>query len=187
MAIGSNRTRHIRDAAITAAKLGASAVTSAKINDLAVTTAKIADNAVTVAKLPADTIQTTTISLTNAEMLALRATPKSLVAAPGAGKVLQFLGAVVYQLNVGGYTETADNLAIKYTNTAGASASTDIETTGFVDQTSAQYRCVTPINNAAAVANAALVLAQTGDGEFGGGNAGNVTKVMISYRVVTLP
>lgn len=125
------------------------------------------------------------VALTNAQVLALRATPITLVAAPGAGLVLQLLSAVLIFDYTGAYTETADNLAIKYTNGSGAAASQTIETTGFLDATSDQIRNAQPAIDVAMVSNAALVLHNTGDGEFGGGNAANVLRVKVAYRVHT--
>jgi hypothetical protein len=130
------------------------------------------------------------VSLTNAEIKALRATPKTLVAAPGAGRTLFFEGAQL--LNVGGtnaLTESTDNLGIKYTDGSGAQVSQDIEATGFVDQTAATLTCARPkidaIVSVANGANKALVLHNTGDGEYGGNAAADVTfKVRVFYRVL---
>lgn len=130
---------------------------------------------------------TVTVSITNAEMLALRATPKQLVAAPGAGFMLVFEHIVFSSLASGGaYTETTDNLAVKYTNGSGATASGTIETTGVIDSTSQTYSFA-PSVACLPVANAALVLHNIGDGEFGGGNAANTMRAIVTYRTVTLP
>lgn len=125
------------------------------------------------------------VAISNAEIKALRATPKTLVAAPGSGKVLEFIGAVLihdYGTNV--LTEAGDNLGIKYTNGSGAQVSTDIEATGFVDAAADTIINVIPQKDVIAVANAALVLHNIGAGEFGG-NAANDTvwRAKIAYRV----
>lgn len=62
----------------------------------AIQTADLADEAITSAKLPLDIIQVASVSLTNAEIKALNATPKELVAAPGAGKVIEFIAATLF-------------------------------------------------------------------------------------------
>ena len=132
------------------------------------------------------------VVITNAQLKALRATPKQLVPAPGAGKVLEFVSAVL-QLKAGAnvLTETADNLGIKYNNGAGVQVSEDIETTGFLDQaadtiTYAQTK-LNPIVACANAANKALVLHNTGDGEYGGDAANDAKLVVyVTYHVHTL-
>lgn len=138
----------------------------------------------------AGAVQYTEVSLTNAEVLALRATPKELVAAPGAGRILEFLSAVLIFDYTAAYTETADNLAIKYTDGSGTAASETIEMTGFIDATADTLTFAVPDGGAATPIVAktgcedkALVLHNTGDGEFGGGNAANVLRVKVAYRI----
>jgi hypothetical protein len=54
-------------------------------------------------------------SITVAEMLALRATPKELVPAPGTGKVLELLGGILIYDYTAAFTESADNLGVRFT------------------------------------------------------------------------
>lgn len=137
-------------------------------------------------------IAVATVSVTNAQIKALRATPKTLVAAPGSGKVLEFVSAVIK--NSGGanaLTETVDNMAIKYTDGSGAIVSEAIEATGFIDQTAATITNAIAKADAivayASAANQALVLHNTGDGEYGGNAAADVTlTVIVTYRVHTV-
>jgi len=138
---------------------------------------------------PVGVYQYVDVSITNAQIKALRATPKTLVAAPGAGRMLSFVSAQL--VNLGGtnaLTESADNLAVKYTDGSGVQVSQDIETTGWLDQTAATVTGalakIDPIVAAASCANKALVLHNTGDGEYGGNAALDVTfKVRVIYRV----
>jgi len=127
------------------------------------------------------------VSLTNAQMLALRATPISLVAAPGAGKLLEFISAQLFFDYTGAYTETADNMAVKFTDGSGAAVSQTIEATGFVDATADTVTNglakIDAIVAATSAANQALVLHNTGSGEYGGGNAANAVRVKVAYRV----
>lgn len=135
-------------------------------------------------------IQVREVALTNAEIKALRASPKTLVAAPGAGYALEFISAVLlldYGSNA--LTESADNLAVKLTDGSGTAVSETIEMTGFIDQTADTAIPVARATSAAiaksAYENKALVLHNTGDGEFGGNAAADtLLRVKVSYSVV---
>lgn len=157
----------------------------------AVTTAKIASNAVTSAELDEQTVKYTTVTLTNAQVLALRATPITIVAAPGAGKFIEILGGQLIFNRTAAYTESADNLQLKYVDGSGSAASQVIECTGFVDAAGDAIINVLPnainalITAAGELANALICIHNTGDGEFGGGNAANTIKVCVAYRVHT--
>ena len=135
-------------------------------------------------------VQYREVTLTSAQVKALRATPIDLVPAPGAGKFLEFLGAVL-KLDYGSnaFTETTDNLVIQYDG--GQDASAAIEMTGFIDQTADMIAKVIPATIAAVAAanveNDALELFNTGDGEIAGNAANDSTLVVgISYRTHTL-
>ena len=127
-------------------------------------------------------IEVATVTMTPALMLAARATPVALVAAPGAGYVLEFLGATFIYDYAAAYTESADNAVVRFTDGSGAIASTTLETTGLLDATSDQIRTLKPITtDITPVANAALVFHNTGDGEWGG--TGSPVRMKVSYRV----
>lgn len=130
------------------------------------------------------------VNLTNAQIKALRATPATLVPAPKSGR-LQFEFARL-KLNYAGtnaFTETADNLAVRYTDGSGAIVSQTIETTGFIDQTAnTETNALPKIDAIVTTANSvgkALVLHNTGDGEFAG-NAGadNTMEIWVGYRII---
>jgi hypothetical protein len=129
----------------------------------------------------------TEVQITNAQMLALRATPKTLVSAPGAGKVLEFVSALLVFDYTAAYTESADNMAVRYTDGSGVIQSQTIEATGFVDATvdtvTFAVKAVDGITAASGSVNKALVLHNTGDGEYGGGNASNVVWVRTYFRI----
>ncbi len=105
------------------------------------------------------------VVITSAQLLALNATPRPLVAAPGAGRALVFDGAILYKPAGTAYAGIAsgEDLSIKYTDASGAEVG-QCETTGFLDQATAQTRYVRPTTQASGntaltpVANAALVL-----------------------------
>jgi len=167
---------------IQTAHLAADAVTTAKIADDAVTAAKIPANAILTADVDPDLIQTAEVTVSSAELLALRATPKTLVAAPGAGSVLEFHSAVLFlDYGTAQYTETADNLAVKYTDGSGAAASETIEATGFIDSAADDMTTAIAVKDVAAVANAALVLHNAGDGEYATGDS--TMRVRVRYSV----
>lgn len=133
-------------------------------------------------------LQNTRVAVTNAQMLALRATPVTLVAAPGAGKVIEFISSILMFDRTAVYTETADNMAIKYVDGSGTAISVAIESTGFVDAAADAIYFAQPIAGTilgvkTLFENVPLVLHNTGDGEFGGGNAANEVVVQTNYRV----
>jgi hypothetical protein len=132
------------------------------------------------------------VLLSNADIKALRATPKTLVPAPGAGKVLEFQSAVL-QLKAGTnvLTEATANLAVRYKDGASVQVSQTIETTGFIDQTADQVTYglakLDPITARTVCENQPLVLHNLGAGEIAG-NAANdaLLRVKVAYRVHTL-
>jgi len=116
------------------------------------------------------------VTVPTASVLTLRATPYELVAAPGAGKLNVFEGAMI-QLDYAGtaYTESADNMAIVYTDASGVVVSTAIEATGLLDATADTMVRALPVLDAivanSASENKALVLDNTGDGEYATGTS----------------
>jgi len=90
---------YVASASINAGKLASDAVTTAKILDLNVTTGKLAANAVTSGKIATSVIQTATKTFTGASIKQIYSgnTNKglSVLAAPGADKVYEFLSAHV--------------------------------------------------------------------------------------------
>lgn len=133
-----------------------------------------------------------TVTLTNTNMLNLRATPITIIAAPGAGIInIPLYGCMIFN-RTAAYTETADNMALRYTNGSGTICSGTIEATGFVDASADAVCQITPAptavgitSTAGEISNAAIVLHNTGDGEYGGGNASNTVIVILHYLEVT--
>jgi len=137
-------------------------------------------------------VNVATVSLTSAEVKALAATQITLVAAPGAGKMIQFESAS-FKLVYGGtnaFTEAGDNLSIKYTDDSGVAVSQTIETTGFIDQTASTYTNAQPVIDAivaaSAAENAPLVLDNLGSEIAGNAANDNTLEVSVSYRVVEI-
>lgn len=139
--------------------------------------------------MDATLIKYATVNLTNAEIKALRAAPKALVAAQGANKVVELVSALL-KLDAGTnvLSEIDDNMAVKYNDGSGAAVSQTIEATGFIDQAADTVTCALPKIDAIAAlsasANKALVLHNTGDAEYGGNAAADATMVVkVAYRV----
>lgn len=128
------------------------------------------------------------VTVSSAELLALNATPKQIVAAPGANLALIFESIVVYKPAGTAYAGIAagEDLSIKYTNGSGLEVA-EIETTGFLDQATAQmrhatgFRAASGISSITPVANAALVM-QLLVGEIITGTSALLCRVY--YRVV---
>ena len=78
------------------------------------------------------------VKLTNAQLKALKTTAIELVAAPGTGRFIEFVSAVLY-LHVGSEvlaeSGANDNIIIEYDDGSGAAVCTTIESTGFIEQT----------------------------------------------------
>jgi hypothetical protein len=138
-------------------------------------------------KIATGRLLTVKVRLTNAQIKAMRATPVTLVPAV-ANKTIQFVCAtlkLVYGSNV--FTESADNMAIKYTDGSGVQVSQDIEATGFIDQSAdtvtSSVAKIDAIVTDAGSKGKALVLHNTGDGEYGG-NAGADNKMIVTVSYI---
>lgn len=133
------------------------------------------------------------VTLTSTEVKALAATQQTLVAAPGAGKAIMFLGASL-KLNYGGtnaFTESSVTLGIKYTDDSGVQVSSTIEATGFIDQTADTFTSAIPaadaIVAASAAENQALVLDNLGGSEIAGNAADdNTLAISVVYSIVEM-
>ena len=102
------------------------------------------------------------VEISTAEILNLNVAPKTLVAAPGANKILEFV-------SIG----AATNLQVKYTNGAGAGASSTRAVTGFLDavadsmflfgKVSDDFTSLIPVDNAPLVLHLAGANVTLGD------------------------
>lgn len=102
---------------------------------------------------------TVKVTITTAEVLALNATPDTMIAAPGANKAIIFLDAIVLlDYNSTAYDGVAagEDLIISYTDGSGEVVS-EIETTGFLDQGNDELRYVTPSAGADGADNAYII------------------------------
>ena len=130
------------------------------------------------------------VLVSSAQILAMFATPVEIVPAPGANFGLVFEGAQLHKPAGTAYAGIAagEDITIKYTNQAGAEVG-EAETTGFLDQATAQSRYIRPqtaasgVSDKTPVANAALVIAHL-VGEITTGNS--ALHVRVWYRIVPM-
>jgi len=120
-----------------------------KVDELDPTLLKIGGASVTAtpAELNRGALQITDTLITTAQVLALFATPITVVAAPGAGKYSEFVAAQLFlDFNAAAYAGIAagEDLVFKYTDASGVQVSQTIETTGFLDATADQLAIANP-------------------------------------------
>ena len=122
--------------------------------------------------------------LTNAEMLALNATPLTLVGAPGVGRAIVVVSIeIFFDVTTTGYTLGTGNQKIEYATGVDI---INVTQTGLFDQATDQLRTLEPaIGTPNPVANSA-VRVNNETAEFTGGNAANRVKYVIRYRIVQL-
>lgn len=96
-------------------------------------------------RVNADSVYVADLHITSAQLLALNATPKQIIAAPGANKFIAVEDITMYHAGGTAYDGIAggEDLAVAFTNLSGPVIGT-VETTGFLDQASAQTRYLRP-------------------------------------------
>lgn len=125
------------------------------------------------------------VTLTSAQVKALKATPITIVAAPGVDLAVVPV-AVNVVVNYGGtnaFTETADDLSIGY---AGGAELMEIESTGLIDQTNDEWRYITLERDETFIPeeNKAIVITNLDDEIAGNAANDNTVKVRVYYRTV---
>ncbi len=128
--------------------------------------------------------RTANATIATAAVLALNATPITILASPGAAKASILLGIVIHKPAGTAYAgiHADENLAIKYTDGSGLLLAT-VETAGFLDQSTAQTRYVYPTTAADLTPVAdAVIVAQLLVGEIITGTS--ALKFRVYYRVV---
>jgi len=132
-------------------------------------------------------VRTARIVVTAAQVNVLRATPRTLIAAQGTGRLVQLLPSMLEIVpGTVAWTESADNLVVRYTNSSGVIVSQTIEMTSFITRTERGFTSIQPVVDGIVASTAslaqALVLHNSGDGEFG--NSGNGQLIVhLAYRV----
>jgi hypothetical protein len=135
------------------------------------------------ARLSEDVARTTQVTLPTAAVLLLHTTPYTLVAAPGAGKVI-LVDEITAKLVFNSIAYTGSNaLEFRFTDGSGAKVSADLASSFINSASGTNYATVKSVVTALTpVANAAVVVAvPTADPA-----AGNSAIVFsVKYRVVT--
>jgi len=161
----------------------------------AVVSANITDDTIVSADLNETILQYATVSISNAEIKALNATPKELVAAPGAGKLIELVSCTLfldYGSNVLAEPSAPDDLAIEYDNGTGHQLTT-FDTTGFITSSADAIYVVSgggiagaaSAVTAAANVNKNIVLWNSGGEYTGNAGADTVMTAKVVYRVHT--
>lgn len=127
--------------------------------------------------------------IANAACRTLNATPVVVIPAPGADRAIVDVtvqAKYVYATAAFDSVGANDDLAFKYTDGSGAKVCGDIETVGWLDQTSSAWRATGPVvTSMTPVANAPVV-AQILTGEVYGAAGGGSLVIRAQYRIVEL-
>lgn len=153
-------------------------------------TAELADGAATSAKIDESVLQTATVELTANEIVGTdtgdigHTDGAVLVAAPGAGKVLEFVSAtLIYDYNTAAYTGGADDLVIRQGTTAVSAAIAGADLLGASADKIAYVNALSAAD-IALTENSSLNLKSTAWTQ--PGTAAGTLSVRIAYRVHTI-
>lgn len=121
---------------------------------------------------------------TNAEVLAMRATPLVCIAAPGADKSIIVDRVTIISDDQGAdWTESSDNLVLEYSG--GVDITDAIEATSLVGQSAVVIESYGVIDTVLVPSvNEAVELFGSGSSEWGGGNVANSLTTVISYHII---
>jgi hypothetical protein len=148
-----------------------------------VVAADIAAGAVTSPKLADDVAHTIQVALSAAEILALSATPISLVPAPGAGKIIIVDSILVKAVRTATQFANGGALEFRYTDGSGAKVTADVAASLITGAAGTAYAhvagieaSITPVANAAVIVTNATAPFITGTG---------TAQISVRYRIVT--
>jgi hypothetical protein len=148
-----------------------------------VVAADIAAGAVTSAKIAEDVVQTTQVSLSAAQILALSATPIALVAAPAAGKIIIVDSILVKMVRTSTQFANGGALEFRYTDGSGAKVTADVASSLVTGAAGTAYAHVGGIEaSLTPVAAAAIIVTNATAPFITGTGTGRIT---VRYRIVT--
>lgn len=180
--IGPFPTTESCDVVVAAGFLDVTSGPSLLQRDATILTQQLADGAVTSAKLADDIAHTVTVAVSSAEILALNATPKALVAAPGANKILLLESIILEATRTATAYLNGGVVEVRYENAAGALAAATFPAsliTGGAGVAVAHNiglaTILTPLVNKALVLHVATAEFDTGTGTL---------RALLKYRVV---
>jgi hypothetical protein len=168
--------------------IGTGAVGTTNLANNAVTTAKIANNAVGVGQLALNTIQYVQVAMTAAQWNGMYATPFQIIAAPGAGLIIQAekvwydMAFVAAQYAAGGvvnlqYDSTANGAGVAATADTAAATITGLAASSIVSPGgfAGAFAQSTTVNKGLFMSNKSGAFT-TGDGTW---------KINVAYRIIT--
>lgn len=143
----------------------------------------IGAGAVTSSDISEDVLQVVQVPLTSANILAMNATPVTLIAAPGAGKVIVVDDILLKMVTTATAYANGGAVELRYTNASGAKVTADIAAAVITAGAGTSYTKVKGVEaSLTVVANAAIVITNATAAFITGTGAGVLT---IHYRVVT--
>lgn len=130
------------------------------------------------------------VTLTNAQVLALNTTPITLVSAPGTGLVVEIIGAVLSLNYTATYSNGSDLMLYYGSRTTGNAASAAITAASFLTSVTANTVVRvsgTPSNTLMPTTSTAVAVQQVDGTAFTGGNTANTLKIQAMYRTLNIP
>lgn len=130
------------------------------------------------------------VTIANADVRTLNATPVQVIPAPvGAGRAIvdvSIQAKYVYATAAFDSVGAGDDLAFKYTDASGAKVCGDIETVGWLDQSSSAWRATGPVvTSMTPVANAPIVAHILATEVYGAAGGGSLV-IRAQYRIANL-
>jgi hypothetical protein len=133
-------------------------------------------------------IQSATVTLSSAQLLHLKGTPVQLVAAPGAGKTINAISAVLeYEFNNTAYISPAGGGGFEISFTGETTSQLNGPAVGFIDRSSnsiSQLSQGGPVFSQANAENAALIIRNVDGAEWTNGDG--TVSVTVYYTIVSL-